>query len=139
MEFWATWCLPCIAGMPHLSELARKYKQDVTVIGVSVFERATTTMPAIEKFVAGMGNKMDYHVAAEKGKLMAENWMSAYGERGIPFSFVVDKEGRIAWCGPPKGLDQVLPQVIKGSWDIALEAKKEKTTSAWHPLMAIMW
>jgi len=126
VEFWATWCLPCIAGMPHLSEVARKYKQDVTVVGVSTFERATTTMPAIEKFVAGMGHKMDYHVAADKGKLMAENWMTAYGERGIPFSFVVDREGRIAWCGPPKRLDQVLPQIINGKWDIQLAAKKRK-------------
>lgn len=134
VEFWATWCLPCIAGMPHLSELARKYKEDVTVIGVSIFERATTTMPVIEKFVAGMGNKMDYQVAVEQGKLMAEKWMTAYGERGIPFSFVVDKEGRIAWCGPPNNLDQVLPEIINGGWDINLAAKKRREYQRLEPI-----
>ncbi|SDL55132.1 Thiol-disulfide isomerase or thioredoxin [Pedobacter sp. ok626] len=133
VEFWATWCLPCIAGMPHLSDLARKYKKDVTVIGVSIFERGTT-MPVIEKFVADKGDKMDYHVAAEKGKMMAEHWMTAYAERGIPFSFVVDREGRIAWCGPPKNLDQVLAQVVKGNWDIQLAAKKRKEYQRLAPI-----
>ncbi|MBE9601391.1 TlpA disulfide reductase family protein [Pedobacter sp. MC2016-24] len=133
VEFWATWCLPCIAGMPHLSELARKYKADVTVIGVSIFERGTT-MPVIEKFVADKGDKMDYAVAAEKGTQMAEHWMTAYAERGIPFSFVVDKEGRIAWCGPPKNLDHVLPQIINGNWDINLANKKRKDYQRLAPI-----
>ena len=34
LEFWATWCVPCRAAMPHLSELARKYRDEVTVIGI---------------------------------------------------------------------------------------------------------
>ncbi|MBT8486590.1 MAG: redoxin domain-containing protein, partial [Phycisphaerae bacterium] len=36
LEFWATWCGPCIYNMPHLSKLQEKYKDyDVTIIGVS--------------------------------------------------------------------------------------------------------
>src|SRR5262245_48165741 len=34
VEFWATWCSPCVAGMPHLTELQKKFKaKGVTVIG----------------------------------------------------------------------------------------------------------
>lgn len=134
VEFWATWCKPCIAGMPHLSELARKYKKDVSVIGVSIKERKETTLANIEKFVAGMGDKMDYNVAIESGTAMGDNWMTAYGERGIPFSFVVDKEGRIAWCGPPKNLDNVLPKIVNGSWDIRLAAQKRKDYQRLAPI-----
>ncbi|MEI3796621.1 MULTISPECIES: TlpA disulfide reductase family protein [unclassified Chitinophaga] len=134
VEFWATWCQPCIAGMPHLSELAEKYKKEVTVLGVSIHERKETTLPVIEKFVAGMGEKMDYNVATEQGTLMAENWMKAYGERGIPYSFVVDQQGRIAWAGPPKNLDKVLPQIISGTWDIKDAAEKRKE---WQRLSVI--
>lgn len=134
IEFWATWCKPCIAGMPHLSELAEKYRKEVTVLGVSVYERKETTLPMIEKFVAGMGKKMDYNVASEQNKLMGENWMTAYGERGIPYSFVVDQQGRVAWAGTPKNLDNVLPQIVAGTWDIKDAAEKRKE---WQRLSVI--
>src|SRR5438045_7958134 len=38
IEFWATWCGPCKAAMPHLSELAKKYEGKITFIGVDVWE-----------------------------------------------------------------------------------------------------
>ena len=38
VEFWATWCVPCILEMPHLSRLAKKYKGQVTTISVNVRE-----------------------------------------------------------------------------------------------------
>lgn len=126
VEFWATWCKPCIAGMPHLSELARQYRKDVTVLGVSILERKDTPLSAIEKFVGGMGDKMDYTVGVEEGDLMAQHWLKAAGERGIPFSFVIDRQGRVAWLGHPKKLDKILPQVISGTWDIAAAAQKRK-------------
>ena len=126
VEFWATWCLPCIAGMPHLSELARKYKKDITVLGVSILERPATTMSVIEEFVAKQGDKMDYIVAAESDKLMAQNWLSAFGIRGIPTAFVIDKQGRVAWIGLPANLGKVLPLVISDKWDVIKAAADRK-------------
>jgi len=38
IEFWATWCKPCVAAMPHLSVLTREYKEKVTVIGIDIYE-----------------------------------------------------------------------------------------------------
>ncbi len=43
--------------------------------------------------------------------------MKASGQNGIPCSFVVDKQGRIAYIGHPLFLDFVLPKVLDGSWD----------------------
>ncbi len=126
VEFWATWCKPCIAGMPHLSDLARRYRQDVSIIGVNVMERTGTAMSVIEKFVGGMGNKMDYHVAVEKEGRMTQDWLRSYGFRGIPTAFIVDREGDIAWAGLPAGLDKVLPQVIAGEWDNARAAMEHQ-------------
>ncbi|MEM1422742.1 MAG: TlpA disulfide reductase family protein, partial [Planctomycetota bacterium] len=46
VEFWATWCGPCIAGMPHLSEVQKEYGDRVTVIGVNIWEREPEKVPA---------------------------------------------------------------------------------------------
>ena len=44
LEFWATWCVPCIKAMPHLSELAKKYKSTTTFIGVNIRQAAVKLM-----------------------------------------------------------------------------------------------
>ncbi|PKO99022.1 MAG: hypothetical protein CVU13_07810 [Bacteroidetes bacterium HGW-Bacteroidetes-8] len=117
VEFWATWCQPCIAGMPHLSDLADKYRKDISVIGVSIMERGDDILSRVENFVQKSGDKMRYLVAADSANYMRDNWLYGAGERGIPYSFIVDKNGEIAWCGYPKSLDRVLPLIIEGKWD----------------------
>ncbi len=118
VEFWATWCNPCIAGMPHLSDLADKYRNDITVMGVSIMERGDNVLARVEKFVQKSTDKMRYLVAADSANYMRDNWLYGAGERGIPYSFIVDKNGVVAWCGYPKSLDRVLPQIIAGKWDV---------------------
>src|SRR5205814_791464 len=63
VEFWATWCVPCRASIPHLTELQKKHKE-VTFIGVSVFENKGPE--AVKDFVKDMGDKMDYRVALDE-------------------------------------------------------------------------
>jgi thiol-disulfide isomerase/thioredoxin len=120
VEFWATWCLPCKAEIPHLSAMAHEYKDKVTFIGVDVYEKRTTSLEKIKAFVDSMGNRMDYKVTAEDSNFMAAGWLYASGEQvhGIPRSFVVNAEGRLAWIGHPKDLAKVLPKIVNNSWDI---------------------
>ena len=62
---------------------------------------------------------MDYNVAAEDSNFMVAGWFDASGERGIPKSFVVNSDGRVAWIGHPKGgLAEVLPKIVNNTWDI---------------------
>ena len=120
VEFWATWCKPCRAAMPHLSALARQYKDEITVVGVDVLEQENTPVERIRAFVDNMGKKMDYHVAIDAGNRMEEEWFNAaHGDgAGIPRSFVVDGDGRLAWIGHPSGLDEVIRKMVDGDWDI---------------------
>ena len=50
---------------------------------------------------------------------MAETWMDAAGQNGIPAAFLVDKQGRIAWLGHPMALkESVIEEVLAGKYDV---------------------
>lgn len=124
VEFWATWCGPCRQSIPHLTELAKRHKEKVTVIGVSVWERVP--VEKIEEFVRTMGEKMDYTVAADTlDGTMAKTWMQAAGQRGIPTAFVV-AGGQIVWIGHPMSLDKPLEAIVKGEFNWREEAKRRQ-------------
>lgn len=138
-EFWATWCGPCIAAMPHLSELARKYKGKAQVAGVNVWEKVKdqpyeSAIPAVEKFVNASGDRMDYNVIMDNNaQHMGNNWLLAAGQKGIPATIVV-KNGIIQWIGHPIKLDGPLDSLVNGTFDLAafkkIYAKREQASSA---------
>lgn len=113
VEFWATWCGPCRTSIPHLTEMQKKYADDVVFIGVS-----DETVEAVEPFVADMGDKMDYRVAIDKDRATSMAYMGAYGQSGIPTAFIVDKKGRVAWVGHPATMEAQLESIVKGDYDI---------------------
>ncbi len=122
MEFWATWCGPCVAAIPHISELQAKYKdKGVVVVGTSVWENEKD-QAKVKPFVEKMGDKMMYNVAMDdrsgEGRgVMAETWLAAAGRNGIPCSFIVDQKGTIAWIGHPMQMGPVLAKVVAGAYD----------------------
>jgi thiol-disulfide isomerase/thioredoxin len=138
VEFWATWCGPCVAGMPHLSELQKEYKdKGVTFLGVNIWDDPKNVAPFMKDRGKGRdgadltaGDKlMGYTVAIEKkvdpagdpadsdNGVMSRSWMKAAGRNGIPSAFLVDKTGMIAWIGHPAKIDEPLKQVVAGTWD----------------------
>jgi len=120
VEFWATWCGPCIAAFPHLSEKQAEYGDKVQFIGVNVWEGVEDQAERIEKiegFVADQGDRMSYTVAVEDGSAMADTWMKPAGQNGIPAAFIVDGTGTIAWVGHPMSMDDSLEKTINGELD----------------------
>lgn len=127
VEFWATWCGPCRASIPHLTELAHKFKDQVTFIGMDVWENGgdqAAKEKAVDKFVTSMGDNMDYHVAMDDGTFMADNWMKAADQNGIPCAFVISKS-KILWIGHPMaGLEETLADVVAGKFDMERAKKR---------------
>ncbi|BDU75138.1 TlpA disulfide reductase family protein [Mesoterricola sediminis] len=132
VEFWATWCGPCRENIPHLTELARAYKGKVDVIGIDIWENAkggtADALPKVARFVKAQGPKMGYRVAADgpDGRI-ADAWMKAASEAGIPCSFLVDREGRVAWIGHPSALEGVLKETLAGTYDLAAARTRRET------------
>ena len=101
-----------------MTELAHKFTQ-VTFIGMDVFERGADKDATVAKFVQQMGDKMDYHVAMDtEDAFMADHWMKAADQNGIPTAFLV-QFGRVVWIGHPMGgLEEALGEVVAGKFDL---------------------
>lgn len=128
VEFWATWCTPCVRMFPHLSELQRRHKdKGLTIVGVNVWERSygKGTLAKVEAFVERQAEKMSYTVAYDgEARAMDRAWMQAAGRDGIPSAFLVDGAGTIAMVGHPMFLEDVLPRVLAGTWDAKSDGAK---------------
>lgn len=140
VEFWATWCGPCKANIPHLTEMAKRYKGKVDIVGVDIWESsdpAVKTLPKVEKFVKAQGARMNYHVVADTNRNRVANaWMKASGEEGLPIAFIVGKDGRIAYIGNPAvGFESVLKQVVADKFDVA--AARARREQQLGPMQAI--
>ncbi len=131
LEFWATWCGPCVAGMPHLSELQKEYAdKHVTIIGVSDEDLDTVT-----KFLSKKSGKDEtthndratYTLATDPDKSVYTDYMLAANQQGIPTAFIIGKDRKIEWIGHPMDMDDALKAVVHGKWDRkAFKKKLEK-------------
>ena len=122
IEFWATWCGPCIASMPHLAELQNKYRgRDVQVISVSD-ESLDEVKDLLGKDNEQVGKTFDeitsaYSLTTDPDRSVHTDYMEASNQQGIPTSFIVGKTGVIEWIGHPMELDEPLEAVVNDSWD----------------------
>jgi thiol-disulfide isomerase/thioredoxin len=133
IEFWATWCGPCIVSIPHLNELHRKYKdKGLVLIGQNCWEPEASD---VRRFVKKMAGKMTYRVSLDdqtthKKGAMAATWLDASERQSIPSAFLVDKTGVVSWIGHAMELDEkMIESALTGSFDIQ-KARAEYSKSA---------
>jgi len=120
VEFWATWCGPCIKSIPHVNELSIKYKGKAEFVGVSIWEEKEDLEARTLKFMKEMGKDMTYRVAMDSADdFMATNWMEASFSNGIPTAFIINQEGNVAWIGHPMEMEEALGQIVNKKFDLA--------------------
>lgn len=158
VEFWATWCAPCIASMPHLAELAEAYHdRGVRVVSVSNEDPETVTQflkrpvrgtakpqaSAAGNESAGGGELEQTQSELTYGELTAayalttdpdgsvfRDYLEAGRRRGIPYAYIVGKDGLIEWSGTPLELDKPLESIVKGTWDRKAYLAKQQRVQA---------
>ncbi len=87
LNFWATWCPPCVEEAPSLEKFATQTKpRGVTVIGVSVDQ----DQAALEKFIA------DYHLSYPIARDPQQALAARYGTFKFPETYIIDRNGRVA-------------------------------------------
>lgn len=83
LNFWATWCPPCVAEMPTIQDLYGQYKDDVAFVLVS-----NEKTSVIKKFL----NKNEYSIPSYKGIYQPPE---ALQTQTLPTTFLIAKDGRI--------------------------------------------
>uniref|UniRef100_UPI001783BEF9 TlpA family protein disulfide reductase n=1 Tax=Mesorhizobium silamurunense TaxID=499528 RepID=UPI001783BEF9 len=81
----------------------------------------------LDAWVTEKCSNLNYRIAFDHTGEMNKLWMEPSFSVGIPASFVVDRDGHIAFIGHPMKLDEVLPKVLNGSWRTSDEAKAADT------------
>ncbi len=93
INFWATWCPPCKAEIPHLVTLKDKYKEIFEIIAVNMGER-TGNFLSNEKMKKFMNDyKINYRVTSSTANYDLADGLG--GVRAIPTMFLFDKEGKL--------------------------------------------
>ncbi len=116
VEFWATWCGPCKAGMPHLSEVQHMYAdKSVQVIGIS-----DEKLDVVKKFLDApeWAEKTKYTLCADPDRSSYNQYMKPAMQNGIPCAFIV-KNSVVQWIGHPMTMDEPIAAIVAGTWDIA--------------------
>jgi len=120
VEFWASLSTASRASIPRLNELQKEFK-DKGVVFVAVSDEP---LDKIKLFVASASVPLDYVIAADDQRKTARGYMVAYGQKGIPYTFVVGKDGRVLWHGYPfQGLEEALTEITAGRYDLARAMK----------------
>ena len=140
VEFWATWCGPCRASIPHLNALYQQFKdKGVVVIGQDVWEQEES---GVAPFIKKMGTNMTYRVALDdKSKdtkgAMAATWMEAAGRDGIPSAFIINKKGVVAWIGHPmEMMEKLWEDIISDKYDVTKAAADYEKEQSGHEQLA---
>lgn len=129
VEFWATWCGPCIGSMPHIVEIQKKFAdKGVQIVSISDEDLDTVKEflvrelpPSLQSDEVTAKNFAEltksYCLTTDPDGSSSKDYMEAAKQNGIPCAFIVGKDAKIEWIGHPTQMDEPLEQVVEGKWD----------------------
>ena len=108
IDFWGTWCGPCIAGMPKMKEYLDKYKSKMEILGVASESDDGTRW---KKFITDKPEYNWHHVLSRKD----EDYILKFSVAGFPTKIIVDPEGKIVgrFVGEDDEIYKKLDEILK--------------------------
>lgn len=86
VDFWASWCAPCMASFPWLNEIQNKYQaRRFTVVGINLDKERALAQQFLSKMPASF--PMEYDPAGDLAK--------KYGVVGMPYSIIINEKGEV--------------------------------------------
>lgn len=114
LDFWATWCGPCVAEMPHMKELYAQYKdKGVEFIGVSLdYPEDHPRGSGLEKLRTYVDENDIGWPQYYQGNYWQSDFSTGWGINSIPAIFVVDTEGNLHSTNARGKLDTMIPELL---------------------------
>ncbi|MGB4775939.1 MAG: redoxin domain-containing protein [Daejeonella sp.] len=93
IDFWATWCRPCLASFPGMQKAVTKYQDnpDVKFVFINTRETGEKRLEKVKNLIEK--NKYTFHVLMDEEKEGKHVTANAFEVQGIPVKFVIDKNG----------------------------------------------
>lgn len=115
LNFWASWCGPCIAEMPDLQKLSVDYADDLVVLAVNAGETEITS----RKFFNA--KKYTYTMGYDPNNKIK----NLYPSEGIPYTIIIGADGKITHIQEGIIVDASMYEVYKAYIDEAIAAAKQ--------------
>lgn len=97
LDFWATWCAPCIKSFPAMQMAVKKYQDDpdVQFLFINTWEQKDDPTSLVKKFMAR--REFDFLVLVDKKDPASKKnpVVESYGVAGIPIKFIINADGNI--------------------------------------------
>ncbi len=97
LDFWATWCAPCISALRESNAIIDKYKDKIEFLSIT-----DSTSKNVEQFITK--NKLKHQFLVNKN----QSTFKSYRIRGVPTAFLIDTNGVIQWSGHGMAIDTKL-------------------------------
>jgi thiol-disulfide isomerase/thioredoxin len=121
IDFWASWCRPCLQTLPKMTQIYSRYKdRGVEIVGVSL-DRAGTG-----KLLSEFARKHNLNwIHTYSGKYWDDPTAKKYGVTAIPAIWVVGKDGKIVSNNARSNLEAVVVKALKGPTEKPTEKEKK--------------
>lgn len=113
IDFWATWCKPCVASFPGMQATIEKYKsdKDVVFLFIDTWEQSPNYKNEVESFIKN--NEYNFQVLFDEMQNPQKSVTDAYHVKGIPNKVIIDKEGfiRLQSAGSGRNVEQIVTEM----------------------------
>lgn len=109
LDFWATWCGPCVNSFPGMQAAVNKHKDDpeVVFLFMNTWERSEDYKTKVESFIQEKG--YSFHVVFDKQEA-GDALVEKYGITGIPTKIIIDQNGRVRFKS--SGSSPVVKEIV---------------------------
>lgn len=126
LDFWATWCGPCIQSLPHIDSLQKEFPEDIKVFTVNQSDSRERIDRFLRKRPLGLPIVRDTSYALRK----------YFPHRVIPHTVVIGKDGKVAAITYPEEVTSGLIRELMKQNTVSLDVKKE--SMAFDPALPLL-